>query len=156
MYFCITFFNNINNNIMEIKFIKKNEGAVQPIKGTEFSAGFDLTANSINYDEYGNIVYGTGIAVEIPEGYVGLLFPRSSIRKKNMAQCNAVGIIDSDYRGEIIASFKPTLGEKQPYYQIGDRIAQLVIIPYPKVEYVEVENLSETVRGEGGHGSTGK
>ena len=141
--------------MLEIKFKKLVENAKIPTKAHPTDAGADLTAVSIKYDEmHGCLIYGTGIATEIPEGYVGLVFPRSSIRKYTLAQCNCVGVIDSHYRGEIMVSYKPTSYIKK-LYEVGDKIAQLIIIPYPEVSYTEVESLSETDRGENGHGSSG-
>ena len=141
--------------MLEIKFKKLVETAKCPIKAHPTDAGADLTAVSREWDEeYGNWIYGTGIATEIPEGYVGLVFPRSSIRKYTLAQCNCIGVIDSHYRGEIMLSYKPT-SDIQKLYEVGDKIAQLIILPYPEVSYIEVESLSETDRGENGHGSSG-
>ena len=141
--------------MLEIKFKKLVETAKCPVKAHPTDAGADLTAVSREWNEELKCwIYGTGIATEIPEGYVGLVFPRSSIRKYTLAQCNAVGVIDSSYRGEIMVSYKPT-SDIQKLYEIGDKIAQLIIIPYPEVSYIEVESLSETDRGENGHGSSG-
>lgn len=141
--------------MLEIKFKKLVETAKMPTKAHPTDAGADLTAVSREWDkEHGNWIYGTGIATEIPEGYVGLVFPRSSIRKYTLAQCNAVGVIDAHYRGEIIVSYKLT-NDVQKLYEVGDKIAQLIILPYPEVSYTEVETLSETDRGENGHGSSG-
>ena len=97
---------------------------------------------------------------EIPKGYVGLVFPRSSIRKTDLSLTNCVGVIDSGYRGEIQATFKKIFGKNDVRldeldYNVGDRIAQIMIIPYPSVTFVEVDELSQTDRGEGGFGSTG-
>ena len=141
--------------MLEVKFKKLVETAKYPIKAHPTDAGADLTAVSREWNkEYGCWIYGTGIATEIPEGYVGLVFPRSSIRKYTLAPCNAVGIIDSHYRGEIMVSYKPT-NDVQKLYEVGDKIAQFIILPYPEVSYIEVESLSETDRGENGHGSSG-
>ena len=141
--------------MLEIKFKKLVETAKMPTKAHPTDAGADLTAVSKEWDEELKCwVYGTGIATEIPEGYVGLLFPRSSIRKYTLAQCNAVGVIDSSYRGEIMVSYKLT-SDVEKIYNIGDKIAQFIILPYPEVSYKEVETLSETDRGENGHGSSG-
>ena len=107
-------------------------------------------------------MYGTGIAVEIPEGYVVLLYPRSSNRKTESYLTNHVGVIDSGYRGEIMVNFKTRdfkEGEIQQLYkpyEVGDKIAQIIIMPYPKIKFIEVEELSDSDRGDGGHGSTGK
>jgi dUTP pyrophosphatase len=96
--------------------------------------------------------------MEIPEGFVGLVFPRSSIRKTDLSLSNSVGVIDSGYRGEIQATFnqKSLSKDGQILYGIGDRIMQIMIIPYPPVQFIEVNELSDTLRGEGGFGSTGK
>jgi len=186
---------------MKVKVKKLRKDAVLPSKAHLTDAGFDLTAVSRVFDAEGNVTYGFGLAFEIPEGYVGLIFPRSSICKKDLALSNAVGVIDSHYRGEVTAKFKPTLtiatnasiGEDEfdwygtddtewgesfvsfngrqrcypdipmdcapfppRFYEIGDRIAQMIIIPIPQVELEEAEGLSETDRGCGGYGSTGK
>lgn len=148
---------------MDVKIKKLHEGAVIPSYAKPGDAGLDLTAVSYDYKEDIDChVYGTGIAVEIPEGYVGLVYPRSSNRKTEAYMTNHVGIIDSSYRGEIMVSFKlrdrnvkdiPRLFKP---YEVGDRIAQLIIIPYPKIEFKVVDELSTTERGTGGHGSTGK
>ena len=111
-----------------------------------------LATTMSNHDDH--LVYGVGLAVEIPEGMVGLVFPRSSIRQTDLFMANSVGVIDSGYRGEIIVTFNIKKGATR-WYQVGDRIAQLVIMPVPLVKYVEVDELSETERGIGGHGSTG-
>lgn len=166
---------------MEIKFKKLSKNAVIPKFGKPGDAGADLTATSLIYNEDTDTFdYGTDIAIEIPEGYVGMIFPRSSIYKTGLILTNHVGIIDQGYRGEIMAKFKVIAtyegiddidkekglaighldeegNDKCGYhiYSIGDRIAQLVIVPIPQVTYVESEELSETERGEGGYGSTG-
>ena len=111
-------------------------------------------------DEYGNMVYHTGIAMEIPEGHVGLIYPRSSVSKTPHSLRNHVGVVDSGYRGEIIFKF----GWVESYiteqavkvYTAGDRIGQIIILPYPQVEFVEVDKLSDSERGEGGFGSSGE
>ena len=144
---------------MRIRFKKLHPWAVAPKQGTSGSAGFDLTAISCRFDErYSVWEYGTGIAVEIPKGYVGMEFPRSSVYKTGDFLSNCVGIIDSDYRGEIRAKFYGVnhLFNCPCPYEVGDRIVQLVIVPIPEVEYVEVGELSETARGAGGYGSTGR
>ena len=154
---------------MKIKIKKLSESAVIPTKAHASDAGFDLTATSCHIDEFGALVYGTGIAVEIPDGYVGLVFPRSSIAKKDIVLSNCVGVIDSGYRGEIMAKFKPTNSFKEysnrrgiccpidgSIYGIGDRIAQIIIMPIPEVEFDVVSTLSDSDRGNGGYGSTGK
>ena len=141
-------------NKLKIKFKKMNPNAVIPKQGTTGAAGFDLTAVSIEVKE-NTLKYDTGIAVEIPPGYVGLVFPRSSVCKTGLSLANSVGVIDSDYRGSISFVFYKGPTWIEPY-SYGDRIGQLVIVPIPEVEFVEAEELSETERGEGGYGSTGK
>lgn len=149
---------------MNIKFKKLHPDAVIPTKAHPTDAGFDLTAVSKEYDKHGALVFGTGIAMEIPVGYVGLVFPRSSIAEYDVAQSDAVGVIDSGYRGEIMVKFKPTTYyaknrdslSPSRSYKVGERIAQIIIMPIPEVEFVETDNLSKTDRGTGGHGSTGK
>lgn len=140
---------------MEVKIKKLHPDAVIPTYAKDGDAGMDLTATSISIDPQGNVVYGTGWAFEIPQGYVGLVFPRSSLSRKDLVLSNSVGVIDSGYRGEVTFKFKrtqsPTIG-----YEVGDRIGQIIIMPYPKIEFVESDELSETERGTGGYGSTGK
>lgn len=138
---------------MEIKFKKLNENAVEPKQGTPFSAGFDLVAVSKEQLDMYHTRFGTGLAFEIPEGYVGLVFARSSCYKNGSLLTNGGGVIDSDYRGEVMAVFLGT--SKDICYDIGDRICQLVIMPIPQVKFIFTEKLSETERGTGGYGSTG-
>lgn len=140
---------------MKVKIKKLNESAVIPKYAKEGDAGLDLTATAYKVNEKGQYIYTSDLALEIPDGYVGLLFPRSSICKKDLEMTNSVGVIDSNYRGPIKSVFNPTC-EDPEVYELGERFAQLIIIPYPKIEFEEVEELSETERGEGGHGSTGK
>lgn len=136
-----------------LKFKKLVENAVVPNKATSGSNGFDLTATSKEYhDEWQAYVYGTGIAVEIPKGYVGLLFPRSSVRKYALSMSNCVGVIDSDYRGEIMATFRLTNLYQGKVYNVGDKCCQLIIVPAPEFEIEEVAELSDTERGTKGHG----
>lgn len=171
--------------MIEVKIKRLNENAVIPSYAKDGDAGMDLTATSRWYDENGNVCYGTGIAIEIPEGYVGLVYPRSSICKFDLSLSNAVGVIDSGYRGEIMAKFKPSLAffdyldsENKDnnqvfdyveacaapndcafpatHYDIGDRIAQIIIMPYPKIQFIESDELSDTERGVGGYGHSGK
>ncbi len=140
---------------MKIQFKKLSKEAQKPKFGKPGDAGADLVATSIDLSRDGQIVYGTGLAVEIPEGMVGLVFPRSSVRNYDLVMSNSVGVIDRGYRGEIMVTFNL----KNPWadiYKVGDRIAQLVIMPVPLAQYVEVEELSETSRGTEGHGSTGR
>ena len=141
---------------MKIHFKKLNPQAQKPKFGKPGDAGADLVATTVDLSRDGQVVYGTGIAVEIPEGMVGLVFPRSSVRNYDLSMSNSVGVIDSGYRGEIMVTFNIlNLHTVENSYQVGDRIAQLVILPVPLAQYVEVDELSETERGHAGHGSTG-
>lgn len=142
---------------VNIYFKKFNDNAVIPTLATEGSAGFDLTCVSRSYDEHSKTwKCKTGIGVEIPKGYVGLLFSRSSICKKDLILSNCVGVIDSDYRGEITAVFRE-VNDGFHIYEIGERCCQLVIVPYlNNINFIELDNLSDTNRGDGGYGSTGK
>lgn len=156
-------------NSIDLKVKKLNENAVLPAYAHDTDAGMDLVATSKTVED-GLIVYGTGIALEVPEGYVGLIFQRSSICNKNLNLTNAVGVIDSGYRGEIKFKFAqdtralaenlsnvltgsaPTL---QKEYEIGDKIGQLIVLPFPKVKIVVTDYLSPSSRNEQGFGSTG-
>jgi dUTP pyrophosphatase len=144
---------------MEVRIKRLKPNAVIPTYAKEGDAGMDLVATSIISETTSDVTYGTGLAMEIRDGFVGLVFPRSSIRKYDLALTNCVGVIDSGYRGEIQATFKKTnwlKGNESEKYQIGDRIAQIIIIPHPQIEFYEVDELSDTERGDGGFGSTGK
>lgn len=148
---------------MEIKIKRLSEDAVIPSYAHDTDAGLDFTAISYEYKEDIDChVFGTGLALEIPEGYVGLCFPRSSNRKTDLYLTNSVGVIDAGYRGEIMASFKnrdfepDVIAQLRNGYEVGDRVFQMIIIPRPYITFVEVDELSATERGEGGHGSTGK
>jgi dUTP pyrophosphatase len=139
-----------------IKFKKLNPSAVVPSFAKEGDAGLDLTAISRTTDSVHPIVeFGTGLAAEIPEGYVGFIFPRSSIKNTALILRNSVGVIDSGYRGEIRIVFLD-IEPNVMSYKIGDRVAQLVIVPYLNATIEEVEELSPSDRGEHGFGSTGK
>jgi dUTP pyrophosphatase len=151
---------------MEVRIKKLNPNAVIPTYAKPGDGGMDLVATSIISDTPEQITYGMGIALEIPEGFVGLIFPRSSVRKTGLMLSNCVGVCDSGYRGELQATFNKVFGSERmydetkipttEYYKVGDRIAQIMIIPYPPIEFMEVEQLSDSERGEGGFGSTGK
>lgn len=190
---------------MKVKIKKLHPDAVIPKKAHLTDAGFDLVATSRVFAADGTATYGTGLAFEIPEGHVGLLFPRSSIYKKDQMQTNSVGVLDAGYRNEVFFKFKPTLvyidnpeiipstatrpdqhdgtdqvdaatqqvsfhGRDRRYpdvgegfepfpfraYEVGERIGQLIIIPIPDVEFEEAGELSQSDRGQGGFGSTGK
>ena len=139
---------------MKVKVMKLDAGAKIPKYAKDGDAGMDLYATSQSFDNHGNYVYGTGLAIEIPKGYVGLIFPRSSISKTAHSLRNAVGVIDSGYRGELIFKFDINT-HNSPVYEIGDRIGQIIILPYPQVEIEEAFELSNSERGSGGFGSTG-
>ena len=139
---------------MKIRFKKLSPSAVVPRKAHASDAGLDLVAVSKRKDRDGNFVYGTGLAFEIPDGFVGLVFPRSSVSARCMTMANCVGVIDSGFRGEVTVKFRQHLFAKP--YDKGDRVAQMIIMPYPHVDLVEVDELSDSDRGEGGYGSTGK
>jgi dUTP pyrophosphatase len=129
--------------------------AVIPKYAKPGDAGSDLTAISKHFDEEKRkFVFDFGLALEIPPGYVGLIFPRSSNNKTELLLSNSVGVIDSQYRGSIKAFFTP-LDISKKNYDVGDRVCQLIIIPYPEIMYTEVSELSDTDRGSGGFGSTG-
>ena len=142
---------NLNCNIKKL-----HPNALIPLYSKEGDAGMDMTATEVINDTSLQVTYGTGIAVEIPKGYVGLVFPRSSIRKYELELSNSVGVIDSGYRGEIQATFNKTNGLDSVKYEVGDRICQIMILPYPNVIFNEVSELTDTERGGGGFGSTGK
>lgn len=148
---------------MKVKIKKLHKDAVIPKYAKIGDAGLDMAAVSHEYENAtGCHVYKTGLAIEIPENHVGLLFPRSSLSKYEMVLTNHVGVIDSGYRGEICFKFKEFYGEQDldsntiNLYNVGDRVGQLLIIPYPQIEFEEVEELSKTERGAGGYGSSGK
>lgn len=141
---------------MNVKIKKLDKNAIIPKYAKDGDAGMDLTATSKWYDDDNNVCYGTGIAMEIPKGYVGLVFPRSSNAKQDLILSNSVGVIDSGYRGEITFKFK--LVEDRHLakdYNVGDRVGQIIIMPYPIIEFLEVEELTKTERGDGGYGSSG-
>jgi dUTP pyrophosphatase len=141
---------------MQVKIKKLNPNAVIPTYAKPGDGGMDLVATSIISNTTFDITYGMGIALEIPDGFVGLIFPRSSVRKYDLVLSNCVGVCDSGYRGELQATFKKTNGLDSLSYKVGDRIAQIMIIPYPPIQFEEVDELNNTERGEGGFGSTGK
>jgi dUTP pyrophosphatase len=144
---------------MKVKIKKLHPNAVIPKYAKESDAGLDLVATSIISNTPTQITYGLGIALEIPEGFVGLVFPRSSIRNTDLQLSNSVGVIDSGYRGELQATFnrKRVMAEEGGFlYDIGDRVCQIIIVPHPIIQIVEVNELSESSRGIGGFGSTGK
>ena len=143
---------------MNIKIKRLKNGAVIPTRGSEYAAGSDLYSaeNDLYIEDRQTVMIGTGIAMEIPEGYVGLVYARSGLAcKEGLAPANKVGVIDSDYRGEIKVALYNQSGEKK-LVKKGERIAQIVIAPFLTPEFTEVSELDETDRGNGGFGSTGK
>ena len=140
----------------KVNFKKLHKDAVTPTYSKDGDAGMDLTITREIENTSFSVSYGFGIAMEIPKGFVGLVFPRSSVRNQDLILSNCVGVIDSGYRGELQATFKKTNGLDSLKYKVGDRGAQIIILPYPKITMVETEELSDTERGNGGFGSTGK
>ena len=159
-----TLLSNLNNDVqqsmtsnisaLQIKVKKLHQNAIIPSYSKDGDAGMDLTITEIYNETEKDITYGFGIAMEIPRNYVGLIFPRSSVRKYDLSLTNCVGVIDSGYRGEIQSTFKKTENDSI-VYNIGERGAQIIILPYPQIKFVETDNLSDTERGEGAFGSTG-
>lgn len=156
---------------LEVKIKKLKENAVIPTYAKDGDFCMDLTAIDVVYDKTMDcFIYFTGLAFEVPKGYGMLIFPRSSNRKTEAYMCNHVGVIDSGYRGEVLVCFKNRTNTQlndvvccrelreisNPPYKIGDRIAQLCILPYPQIEFVETNELSDSERGADGHGSTGR
>lgn len=143
--------------MLKVKLKKLNPDAIIPEYAKPGDAGMDLTAVKYDFNSENIVTYYTGIAIEIPEDHVGLVFPRSSISKYSLALTNSVGVIDSGYRGELMVKFRLTKSSfDSTIYKVGERVAQLVIIPYPQVKFVEVDELTQTERGDGGFGSTNK
>lgn len=141
---------------MLINFKKLSVEAAAPKKAYKTDAGFDITAiRAVSFERGGHwfVRYHTGLAIEIPAGYVGLLFPRSSVYKTDLSLANSVGVIDSGYTGEVCFVFRQHNGAM---YKAGERVGQLVILPLPDVHMVEVGSLGDSDRGDGGFGSTGQ
>lgn len=145
--------------MVKVNIKKLNENATVPTYGSQFSAGADLYAcneEPIVIKPHQTVLVKTGIALEIPEGYAGLIYARSGIAtKRGLAPANKVGVVDSDYRGEVMVALhnhSSIVQEIEP----NERIAQLVVTPFLKVDFCETDELTDTVRGEGGFGSTGK
>jgi len=143
---------------MTLKIKRLDDNAVLPIRAHDTDAGIDLTCLTITQEinECGQLilVYHSGVAVDIPKGYVGLLFPRSSVAKKSLSLTNCVGVIDAGYHGEVMAKFRSTTDVVPAIYKPGERFAQLVFIQLPDVEIEEVADLGDSERGEGGYGSS--
>ncbi len=142
----------------QVKVKKLNSEAKIPTYGTDFAAGADLYSlpgEAITIAPHTTVMMHTGLSMEIPEGYCGLIFARSGLAsKRGLAPANKVGVVDSDYRGEFMVALHNHSDEERTV-DGGERIAQLVIVPYLKAAFFEAEELSDTVRGEGGFGSTG-
>jgi dUTP pyrophosphatase len=144
----------LNEGVL-VKVKKLDPNAVIPSYSKVGDAGMDLTITKEIENTSFSVSYGFGIAMEIPKGYVGLVFPRSSVRNQELILSNCVGVIDSGYRGELQATFKKTQGLDSIKYKVGERGAQIIILPYPTIYMTEVPELSDTERGTGGFGSTG-
>ena len=141
---------------MNVKIKKLSKDAVIPSYAKIGDVGLDLTAISISYaNNY--IEYGTGLAIEIPKGFGGFIFPRSSISNYDLSFCNSVGVVDSNYRGELKIRFNAIYNYQlnKKLYDIGDRIGQLVVLPVPKIEFELTGELNDSVRGSSGFGSSG-
>ncbi|MBQ7129123.1 MAG: dUTP diphosphatase [Clostridia bacterium] len=145
--------------MVKVNIKKLNDNAVMPTYGSEFAAGADLYAcneEKITINPHETVLIKTGIAMEVPVGYAGLIYARSGIAsKRGLAPANKVGVVDSDYRGEVMVALhnhSESKEEIEPY----ERIAQLVVAPFLKVDFECVDELSDTIRGAGGFGSTGK
>lgn len=142
---------------MKVKIKRLDSNAKIPTYANPGDAGMDIYATSMKFTE-DYIEYGTGLSFEVPEGYVMLIFPRSSISNKDLVLTNSVGVLDSGYRGELRFRFKKLREHgklRMDLYNPGDKIGQIMIIPYPTIEFEEVESLSDSVRGVGGFGSSG-
>lgn len=143
---------------MKIRIKKLDERAITPTYGTVYSAGADLynlSGDSVTIPAHATLLIHTGISIEIPEGYCGLIFARSGLAsKRGLAPANKVGVIDADYRGEVMVALHNHTDRTQTV-EGGERVAQLAIVPFLKAEFEEADELSDTVRGAGGFGSTG-
>ena len=144
---------------MKIQLKKLREGAVMPKRGSEYSAGYDLFAcidAPVTLAPHETVKIGTGISASVPEGYFGAVFARSGLAaKQGLRPANCVGVCDSDYRGEYIVALHND-SEFPQTVSNGDRIAQLVILPFMEADFEFVDELDDTGRGAGGFGSTGK
>ena len=146
-------------SMVQIKKLREN--AVLPVRGSAFAAGYDLCAclegdETVIIPPHHTLKIGTGLAFALPEGTVGAVFARSGLAsKQDLRPANCVGVVDSDYRGECFIALHND-GMQERTIRHGDRIAQLVLLPFLPMEFEEVDALSETARGEGGFGSTGR
>jgi len=149
---------DITVNKFDVKIKKLNENAITPSYGSPFAAGADLYAlceGEVEIAPHETVLIHTGISMEIPEGFGGFIFARSGLAsKRNLAPANKVGVVDSDYRGEVMVALHNHGNEVQKISN-GERIAQMCIMPYAAANFIESETLSDTVRGVGGFGSTG-
>ena len=145
-----------------IKVKKLRDNAVLPVKSHSEDAGFDLTASTVEHKAYphSQVIYGTGLAISIPENHVGLLFQRSSVRKYDLSLSNAVGVLDSGYTGEVSFTFNDISDGESHHttkmYKVGDRIGQLIVVPLSQFNIEEVDSLEDSERGTGGFGSSGE
>ncbi len=139
---------------MQVRIKKEHPDSKIPSYAKPGDAGMDLTAVGVTYSD-DKVTYETGLAFEIPEGYVGLVFPRSSNCKKDLLLTNSVAVIDSGYRGTVKMVYRHAKDAAPAEYVVGDRVGQILILPYPQIEFVEAQALSESVRGTGGFGHTG-
>ena len=143
---------------MNIKYKVLNELAKEPTRGSEYAAGYDLyaaTDNELNIPAHTTVMVGTGLAFELPDGYFGAVYARSGLAsKKGLRPANCVGVVDSDYRGEVMVALHNDSSDTKTI-DAGERIAQLVLMPYVNMTFEQVEELNTTNRGEGGFGSTG-
>ena len=144
---------------MQIRIKKLDQRATLPTYGTEYSAGADLyslSGEDTVIQKGKTVLIHTGLAMEIPEGYVGLIFARSGLAsKRGLAPANKVGVIDADYRGEIMVALY-NHSDCDQRIEGGERVAQIAIVPFLKAEFMLSDELSDTVRGAGGFGSTGR
>lgn len=140
--------------MIDVKIRKVHPDAVIPFRAHVTDAGMDVTAISMEMTE-DYIEYDTGLQFQLPEGYAMLIFPRSSNSKKDLLLCNSVGILDAGYTGNLKLRFKLTMeGYTEKIYNPGDKVGQIMIIPYPEINFIETEVFNETERGDGGFGST--
>jgi dUTP pyrophosphatase len=142
--------------MVDVKIRKVHPDAVLPKRAHPTDAGMDVTAISMEMTE-DYIEYDTGLQFQLPAGYVMLIFPRSSNSKKDLLLCNSVGVLDAGYTGNLKFRFKLTTeGYTEKIYNPGDKIGQIIILPYPEINFIETEEFDETDRGDGGFGSSGK
>lgn len=142
--------------MIDVKIRKVHPDAVIPFRAHATDAGMDVTAISMEITE-DYVEYDTGLQFQLPEGYAMLIFPRSSNSKKDLLLCNSVGILDAGYTGNLKLRFKLiTEGYTEKIYNPGDKVGQIMIIPYPEINFIETEIFNETERGNGGFGSTDK